>query len=298
MHIANPIYDVVFKYLMEDNRIAKLLISSIIKQEIESIEILPQENISEIAHTSLTVYRLDLKAKVKTPEGWKTVLIEIQKAKFAADIMRFRQYLGENYQDKKNAYVEIINDKNVKKAIPLICIYFLGYRLDHIQNAIIKAEPQYIDIATGERILEREEFIESLTHNSYIIQIPQLKEKRRTELEQLLIVFDQSNVTSDSHILNIKEEDYPENYREIIRRLQRAIAEPEMRRKMNLEDEIIEELQENERYIAFQQKKLEEKDKSLEEKDKLIKEKDKLIDELTSKLNKISDTRTGNEKEN
>ncbi len=30
MQIANPIYDVVFKYLMEDAKIAKLLISSII----------------------------------------------------------------------------------------------------------------------------------------------------------------------------------------------------------------------------------------------------------------------------
>jgi len=30
MHIANPIHDVVFKYLMEDNAITKVLISSII----------------------------------------------------------------------------------------------------------------------------------------------------------------------------------------------------------------------------------------------------------------------------
>ena len=30
MLIANPIYDVVFKYLMEDSKIAKLVISSII----------------------------------------------------------------------------------------------------------------------------------------------------------------------------------------------------------------------------------------------------------------------------
>jgi hypothetical protein len=30
MQIANPIYDVVFNYLMEDAKIAKLLISSII----------------------------------------------------------------------------------------------------------------------------------------------------------------------------------------------------------------------------------------------------------------------------
>ena len=43
MEIANPIYDVVFKYLMEDNDIARLIISTIIKKEIVSLEFRPQE---------------------------------------------------------------------------------------------------------------------------------------------------------------------------------------------------------------------------------------------------------------
>ena len=34
MQIANPIYDVVFKYLMDDNQIAKLMLSAIIGEEI------------------------------------------------------------------------------------------------------------------------------------------------------------------------------------------------------------------------------------------------------------------------
>ena len=36
MEIANPIYDVVFKYMMEDNTVAKLLISSIIEEDVVS----------------------------------------------------------------------------------------------------------------------------------------------------------------------------------------------------------------------------------------------------------------------
>ena len=40
MWIANPIYDVVFKFLMEDNKIAKLLISKIINEEV--IELIPK----------------------------------------------------------------------------------------------------------------------------------------------------------------------------------------------------------------------------------------------------------------
>ncbi|MBF0121670.1 MAG: hypothetical protein HQK79_22795, partial [Desulfobacterales bacterium] len=73
-----------------------------------------------------------------------------------------------------------------------------------------------------DEIAAKEDFIESLTHDSYVIQIPQLTEKRRTELEILLSVFDQSNITENHHIINVKEEDFPEKYRDIIRRLQIA----------------------------------------------------------------------------
>ena len=48
MQIANPIYDVVFKYLMEDAKIAKLLISSIIGEEIETLDFRPQEFTADI----------------------------------------------------------------------------------------------------------------------------------------------------------------------------------------------------------------------------------------------------------
>jgi hypothetical protein len=39
MIIANPIYDVVFKYLLEDLEIARELLSMILGEEIVSIEI-------------------------------------------------------------------------------------------------------------------------------------------------------------------------------------------------------------------------------------------------------------------
>ena len=48
MEIANPIYDVVFKYMMEDNSVAKLLVSSIIGEKVVSLESKPQEYTSEI----------------------------------------------------------------------------------------------------------------------------------------------------------------------------------------------------------------------------------------------------------
>ena len=44
MIIANPIYNVVFKYLLEDLEIARLFLSRIIGEEIVEVRLQPQEH--------------------------------------------------------------------------------------------------------------------------------------------------------------------------------------------------------------------------------------------------------------
>ncbi len=44
VQIANPIYDVVFKYLMKDEKVARLLLSAIIGKDIISLEFRPTEH--------------------------------------------------------------------------------------------------------------------------------------------------------------------------------------------------------------------------------------------------------------
>ena len=312
MQIANPIYDVVFKFLMEDSKIAKLLISSIIKQDIEIIDFKPKEFTTNIEKTKakknktkninsgltfFTVYRLDFTAKVKTKEGDKIVIIEIQKAKFPTDIMRFRKYLGEQYSNKENVYISDKNGNKQKKACEIISIYFLGHKLENIHGVpVIKSEKKYIDVSNGKEIKQKEYFIDSLNHESYIISIPELRERRRTELEILLSVFDQENRSDNNHILNVLEKDFPEKYRGFIRRLQKAASEPEIRKKMDAEDEIVDVLaewqremeqekeQEKEQELAKKDVIIAENVKTIENKDKLLENKDKLIEELQKKI--------------
>jgi hypothetical protein len=79
----------------------------------------------------LTVYRLDFSAKIKTAEGYKNVIIELQKAKFPTDIMRFRSYLGQQFANKNN-FQKIKIDNHIRKTgLPIISIYFLGHKLDN-----------------------------------------------------------------------------------------------------------------------------------------------------------------------
>ena len=37
-YVANPIYDSVFKFLMEDERIAKTVLAALLKKEVVSVE--------------------------------------------------------------------------------------------------------------------------------------------------------------------------------------------------------------------------------------------------------------------
>ena len=84
MHIANPIYDVVFKYMLEDNKVAKLFLSAIIGEEIMELDFSAQERTVEVPATKkvkkkkverppLTVCRFDFSAKIQTPGGFKKV---------------------------------------------------------------------------------------------------------------------------------------------------------------------------------------------------------------------------------
>jgi len=180
-------------------------------------------------------------------------LIELQKAKFATDIMRFRNYLAGQYGNYDNTQMAIIHDHQRRVGIPIISIYFLGHRLDHTDASIISVSRVYRDLVTGEQIDVKESFIESLTHDSYIIQIPQLAKKRRNDLEKLLSIFDQSeSIDETHHILNINDSDYPAKYGDLIRRLRSVILEPEIRKQMKDEDIILLDFEDMQRALMDQ----------------------------------------------
>jgi uncharacterized protein (DUF3084 family) len=138
-------------------------------------------------------------------------------------------------------------------------------------------------MATGLIYDLRDEFIEGLTHDCFVVQSTRLKKRRRNELETILAVFDPDNSTDDKHILNVNEEDFPEKYRPIIRRLQIAAETKELREAMQLEDQILRELaereRENARMVDGLKKSVAEKEQTIAEKEHAIAEKEQTIAE-------------------
>ena len=270
MQIANPIYDTVFKYMMSDNRVAKTLLSAIIGVKIVELEFTSTEytlkagvekNQIDRALEQITVCRFDFSAKIETEnEDCKTVIIELQKAKFATDIMRFRRYLGVMYQNADNTH-----DEHRVKARQIYCVYFLNYEIGLSDSPVIKVDYKVSDLTTGEELDSKNEFIASLNHKTWIVQVRQLKERRRNELENLLSIFDQNNISNDKHILNIDENQFSEEYRHVIRKLREACESPKVRGEMQMEDDFINELLIKDEIIAEQQKRIAELEKLLEE---------------------------------
>lgn len=184
MLIANPLYDSVFKFLMEDAEVARRLIGVIIGEEIVSLEALPQERTATVPGYLLTVYHLDFKAVIKTSDNkHKKVLIELQKSRRAFDILRFRNYIGNNYR-----YTEEIDGE--KRPLPIIPIYILGFKLS-IQRPLLKIGGNYTDISSGEVLDQKDDFIECLSHDCFVIQIPCLSSSMQSKVDKMLSVFNQ-----------------------------------------------------------------------------------------------------------
>lgn len=60
--IANPIYDAVFKFLMEDKKVAKIFLSALLKKDIIDLEMRRHEYTS-MEHTRISLFRIDFQQR-------------------------------------------------------------------------------------------------------------------------------------------------------------------------------------------------------------------------------------------
>ena len=76
---SNPIYDAVFKYLMEDEHIARTILSALLKEKVVRVKDRRDEKINK-QFDSITVFRMDFAATIEKDNGEEdTVLVELQK---------------------------------------------------------------------------------------------------------------------------------------------------------------------------------------------------------------------------
>ena len=277
LYLANPIYDTVFKYLMEDERIARTMLSALLKKKVVKVEQRPHEDVNT-SRNNISMFRIDFAATIREDDGHEhLVLIELQKTWLETETLRFRQYLGAQYSRKEN----IIEESKDKHALPMVAVYLLGHRVGNIETPVVYVNHHTYDYDGN--IVESEEpnpFVESLTHNSIIVQIPLLHGRVNNRLEKVLSVFDQTNATkSNKQTIEVNEDEYAgdSDMEYIVKRLLSAASNPGVRQDMNVEDEFFKAIEDRDTELMAREKALKEKDLVLKEQDEAIKEKDRLL---------------------
>ena len=266
IQIANPIYDSVFKYLMEDERIAKTLLSALLKKEVMAVEMRRNEYTNGV-RDNISMFRIDFGAHVKEPDGTiRLVLIELQKTWLETETLRFRQYLGAQYSNPENVPSE--NNKD-GYAIPMVAIYLLGHRVGDVNVPVLYVKHKAYDY-DGNVVTDGipDPFVESLIHDSIIVQIPLLHGQVNNRLEKVLSVFDQSQKNgSDRHVLNVNDTpfDDDDDMQYLLRRLLMAAANAQLRQEMNVEDEYFKALEDRDTALMMKDKKLAEQAEQLEQ---------------------------------
>ena len=278
IHVANPIYDSVFKYIMEDERIAKTILSALLKKEVVHVTVRPHEY-SNTTRDTLSMFRIDFAATVREKEGNeikdRIVLIELQKTWLNTETLRFRQYLGAQYNNKNN--IREADEKGF--AYPMVAVYLLGHKVGNIKEPIVYVNHDVFDY-NGNVVAEgnTEPFVESLTHNSIIVQIPRLQGNVNNRLEKVLSVFDQTNVEGDTQqVLKIDEDKYADDndMMYVLHKLTAAAANSEMRQDMNVEDEFY--------------KAIEDRDTAIMQRDKILKEQSEQLSQQSEQISQQSE---------
>ena len=235
------------------------------------------------------MFRIDFAATVLDGDNKPhLMLIELQKTWLPTETLRFRRYLALQYNNEEN----MLKEEHEKYAIPMVAIYLLGHCVGKIEEPVIYVN-HHAYTYDGKKVEEGipDPFVESLQHDSIIVQIPLLHGRVNNRLEKVLCLFDQTNVADNKKVIKVDDKQFEgDNDMEyIVRRLQSAAADPDMRYQMNAEDEFFKELEARDSLIMEKDGQLKEKDEMLRKMIKGMKENGMSLDAIAGMLDKTVD---------
>ena len=284
MIVANPIYDSVFKYLMEDERIARTILSALLKKNIVKVEVRPHEYTNS-QRDSLSVFRIDFGATIREEDGAeRLILIELQKTWLETETLRFRQYLGVQYQNPNN----MEGTGKECHALPMVAVYILGHKVGDIEEPVlyVKHQPYDYNGCVVEKGMPNP-FVDSLTHDSIIVQIPLLHGLINNKLYKVLSIFDQSRQRECSQqelLIDDRAYDGDADMQHILHRLLMAASDANMRMNMNVEDEYFSVIESRDTDIMIKSKKIAEQKAHIKEQSNKIAEQRNQIAEQSNQI--------------
>ena len=288
IRVANPIYDSVFKYLMEDERIARTVLSALLKKEVVEVQIRRNEYTNGY-RDNISMFRIDFGARIREKDGsLRLILIELQKTWLETETLRFRQYLGAQYANPENMVHE---EERPPYGLPMVAVYILGHKVGNINVPVLYVNHKSYDY-DGHEVTEGlpDPFVDSLIHDSIIVQIPLLHGQINNRLEKVLSVFDQTNKEKDNRqMVKLDEANYQDDaaMQYILRQLALASTDTQIRQDMNAEDVYIQPLEDRDTAIMSRDKVIKEKDKQILQKNQQLSEQSQQLSEQSRQLDRV-----------
>jgi hypothetical protein len=273
--IPNPIYDVVFRYLMADYDSALIVLSTLTNEKIIKLHLEPlthpeKKKVSiktPNAEQEISLFHLDFTATVELKDGSEElIMIELQKASEPGDIFRFKRYISKNFQHKRQEELKNYQLKTISlidRPIRLVPIFILNFRIENeINDLLIKVNRSKIGVFKNETLKQHNDFIDHLSYDMLVIQLPNLQniteedyltDEYKQKLYALLKLFDQKEQFKDNeHRLRVMRRLLPGFLERVVNRLQAADRDnPDLEEAMLAEDEILKLLQRKENEIAY-----------------------------------------------
>ena len=247
MRIANPKYDAVFRYLFEDTAVANLLLSALLGWDLTTLTPSALEPRPGFRPSTL-VARVAFTSMVRDKDGsTRPALILIRKARNPADLLRYLSNPWVPCPPRKSGAnrpwgsppgtVHAEAPSRPAYGLPQLTLDFLVKSQGLNAVPVLWGTSTITDAATGDEIPNTVPFLEDLTPAAILVQMDQLKGRRRTELEQLLMIFDQGlTEPGNPQFLEVREEDCPMPYRDVLFRLIRAQGEKRVLDGIDVED--------------------------------------------------------------
>ena len=237
VYVANPLYDAVFKYLMEDERIAKTILTALLKKKVVDVKIRRNESNRKRLATSMCKITLQATILETSNDTPMCMNIELEKTWLETPSLSQRQHVAEQY----NSYDNLVCLPNEKAEKTGLKIYILAHRIGYINAPIFYVKNQILYDSKHQKLSlsSPEPFVDTLRQDSIIIQTPLLTDEPESREEKILSLFCQKHTSPRSkQVLAIEEDDFKADVEldYIIYRLQAAACNPDMRSQMDTED--------------------------------------------------------------
>jgi uncharacterized protein (DUF3084 family) len=137
---------------------------------------------------------------------------------------------------------------------------------------------------------EPDPFVDSLVHDSIIVQIPLLHGQINNRLEKVLSVFDQTNKEKDNRqLVELDDTNYADDadMQYILHRLIMASADAQLRQDMNVEDEYFQAIEDRDTAIMSRDKVIKEKDQQISQQNQQISQQSQQISQKDQQLNRV-----------